>query len=996
MQLNKNLAHKLHWINGIRARLFITLSIILAFIGICALLGFLHISHERELSDIRDRGEILVDVQASALKFPLWNLNKDQVAALVDMLESADDFKGAKVIDPQNKVIASIGGDFAPEDDFKFRRDIIHNHTGMEHNLGRLELYLSTQTLEDQFFTDLRNGIIALSLVILLMFITFWLSLSQLVISPLRKLMSVIDHIASGDFGKKLEINRKDEFGRLATLFNKMTSEISEMYRVIEQKVVERTAELTVTNKALKHAQEKATKAAEMLKAEKEKSERLLVDALEISPAAMVLLDDDYQILRWNQNVLRLAPEELKGRLVVGADFQPIFDLIVGDDAHEHDYFVKGAEEAFDIEQRLSNGRWLKMSQHLTRDNYKALMLVDITDMKDRERLLEQVNIDMAGQTEKLRQSEEKYALAAHGANDGLWDYIFETGSLYCSPRFKEMLGYEENEIEFDSMETWHEVIHPDDLKDFKRAFEAHIHHKIPRFKIEYRIRHKSGGYHWMLCRGLAAWTDDSQPIRIAGSQTDITMQKNYEQELVHTAFHDPLTGLPNREYFMREVGGCLEKYKVNQDVTSAVLFIDLDRFKVVNDSLGHDVGDKLLIGISQRIKKCLRQSDFAARLGGDEFTVLIRDIPDSTEAEAVASRILEELRVPFPIDGHEVFASASIGITLLADKIEDVDSLIRNADLAMYRAKTTGKSRFEMFNQEMHTQIMDEMQVETDLRRAIEKDEILLHYQPIVDIVSNELIGFEGLMRWHFKRETMMNIGKFMPIAEDTGLILPIGEHILDIACQQLTEWTKMIGDENKLSLAINLSTCQIRDAAYMKRFIKKIESYNIPEGCLKIEVTESALMEDLDQVKTILDGLKELGCPLCIDDFGTGYSSFSYLHKFPFDVLKIDQSFIQRMHESERMSNMVRGIINLSHDMGLLVVGEGIETEEQAELLKQLRCDFGQGYLFAKPMPKEDATEFIKRSRLPRTEQALIQNLMSHPIDMVDMDINIDTKEA
>lgn len=978
MELNKNFEYKSHWLNGIRARLFLTTSIILILIGAISLIGFLHLSRQRDLQELQSRGKILVDVQASAIRFPLWNFNTTQVESSINMLKSAVDFHGAKVIDPQDKVILRIGGEFDNDHDFKFVKKIIHEDNGSTNDLGRIEIYLSREGLDEQFTTDFINGLLALILVTFMMFISFWFTLSRLVISPLRQLTSIIDYIAQGRFDKKLEINRTDEFGSLAVVFNRMTHELSQMYRLVEQKVEARTHELTSANTALKHAQEKATKAAELLKIEKEKSERLLVDAVEISPAAMVLLDDEHCVLRWNQNLIRLAPDKLKGRLVIGADFQQLFNLIVGNVEKSHNYFVKGAEEIFDIEQPLSDGRWLKMSQHLTRDNFKALLLVDITDIKEREQLLEKVNHEMVKQAEMLKQSEEKYALAAHGANDGLWDFTIDTGVLYCSPRFKEMIGYEETEIEFNALETWCKFIHAEDLKSFKRAFEAHLRGKTPRFSIEYRILHKNGEYRWMLCRGLVANDEVGRPARIAGSQTDITTQKNYEQELLHTAFHDPLTGLPNREYFMRELSVCLENHKVNKQLISAVLFIDLDRFKVVNDSLGHEVGDKLLIGISERIRKCIRKNDAAARLGGDEFTVLLKEIDAESEAEAIATRILEQLKAPFTINGHELFASASIGITMITEHVHDVDNLIRNADLAMYRAKTTGKSRFEMFDQEMHTQIMDEMKVETDLRRAIEKNEIILHYQPIVDIVSGELNGFEGLMRWHFKHQEMMNIGKFMPIAEDTGLILPIGEHILDLACAQLKEWISQISEENKITLAINLSTCQIRDAAYMKRFVQKIDSYKIPPGCLKIEVTESALMEDLDKVKNILNELRELGCPLCIDDFGTGYSSFSYLHKFPFDILKIDQSFIQHMHESERMTNMVRGIINLSHDMGLLVVGEGIETEEQVDILKKLRCDFGQGYLFAKPMPAEKATEFIQRSRLQRTEHALIQNLL------------------
>ncbi|MDP1725058.1 MAG: EAL domain-containing protein [Alphaproteobacteria bacterium] len=967
---------KPRWSQGIRAKLFVTVSFILITIGALALSFFIFVSYTEKLNSLNQRATLLTEMQSASLAFPLWNLNNDQINALIAILSKDEDFKGAKVIGTKQDEIAFKG--VLPEDnDLRFKKDIIFNEFGKETRIGTLELYISTARLWEEVKNSFYWGCLVLFLMNLLIFIGLLFALSGFVLTPLRRMMFIMEKVAKGALDQRVVIKTKDEFGLLASIFNKMTNEIEGMYRTIEQKVNERTTELVKSNADMVVAQQETTEALKLLQIEKEKSERLFADALEISPAALVLVDASEKILRWNKRFIDLDPINIEPMIKQGINANLVFSKMSDDTTGNIRLQLhQDSKKSITSEQKLTNGRWVRVSEHKTRDHATALMLVDITDIKEREQKLEIVNTDLALQTEKLKDSEEKYSLAAHGANDGLWDCNVKTGHIYLSIRYKEMIGYNEDEEVFSTLEGWYERVHPDHLVEFKRAFEGHLKGDIPRFKAEYLMKHRDGSYHWMLSRGLAARDKDGIVFRLAGSQTDITMQKNYEQELIHTAYHDPLTGLPNREYFIRRLKECLDEIRAHSIQLTAVLFLDLDRFKVVNDSLGHDVGDKLLIGIGQRLKACLRDNDFAARLGGDEFTAILRNIPDLEEAKAVSGRILDSLAEPFHLNGNDVFASASIGITLLNDKFEDTDSLLRNADLAMYRAKSRGRARYEIFDQELHNEVMTELHIETELRRAIEKEEICFFYQPIIDLSSNELFGFEGLIRWQSKNE-MIGLDRFLHIAEETGLILPMGEYIFKLGCEQLKSWLELIGADYKISLSINLSARQIKDFVYMQKILEIIRSYDFPAGLLKIEITESAIMDDLAQTNWVLDQIKELGVSLCIDDFGTGYSSFSYLHKFPFDYLKIDHSFTHNMMKNEKTYSLIRGIVSLSHDLGLLVVAEGIEEEDELDHLKRLKCDYGQGFYYARALPPAEATQLILDSKLSLTEEALIRDL-------------------
>ncbi|NJO40312.1 MAG: EAL domain-containing protein [Cyanobacteria bacterium RU_5_0] len=550
-----------------------------------------------------------------------------------------------------------------------------------------------------------------------------------------------------------------------------------------------------------------------------------------------------------------------------------------------------------------------------------------------------------------LRESEERYALAVQGANDGIWDWNLKTGEVYFSPRWKTMLGYKEHEIS-NTLEEWFDRVHPEDLYWVKRGVWAHLDGLTPHFESEHRMLHRDGNYRWILSRGLAVQDADGHITRMAGSQTDVTGWKQAEEKLVHDALHDTLTGLPNRILLMERLHHVIQLSQ-RSNTLFAVLFIDLDRFKVINDSLGHMIGDQLLISIAYRLSGCLRPSDTIARLGGDEFIILLEDIKDNADATQVADRIQRELSLPFNLEGHEVFTAASIGIAFSMTGYTRPDDLIRDADTAMYHAKAAGRGRYEIFHLGMHTHAVELLQLETDLRRAIERQELLLHYQPIVSLRFQRIIGFEALLRWYHPRRGYICPTEFVPIAEETGLIIPIGQWVLRQACQQMRHWQQQFSDREPI-ISVNLSSKQF--TPYLIEQISQIlEDTGLNARYLRLEITESTLMENAESAIMTLTQLRDLGIQLAIDDFGTGYSSLSYLHRFPIDTLKIDRSFISKIDVDGEQLAIVRTIMTLAWNLGVEVIAEGVETQKQLVQLRSLRCEYAQGYFFCKPVDAE-----------------------------------------
>jgi diguanylate cyclase (GGDEF)-like protein/PAS domain S-box-containing protein len=566
-----------------------------------------------------------------------------------------------------------------------------------------------------------------------------------------------------------------------------------------------------------------------------------------------------------------------------------------------------------------------------------------------------QTHLSLKWTEEALRESEERYALAANGANDGLWDWDLTTNKAYFSSRWKSMLGFEESEISY-HIDEWFNRVHPDDIESLRTKISNHLDGKSPHFEKEHRILHRDGAYRWIVSRGLAVGMGNGAPTRMAGSQRDVTTERVF----------DPLTQLPNRLLFQDRLRCLLERAGRQKDYSCAVLFLDINRFNIINTSFGHAAGDSLLIAISKQLDASLRSVDAVsryggvptvARMGGDQFCILLDDIRNAANASRVAERLLDQLELPFKLGEAEVFVSACIGIALSKPGDTDTDSLIRNAEAAKNWARMTGKARFELFDAAMKNQLVSRMQLETELRRALERQELHNNYQMITSTKTGRIVGFEALVRWRHPVKGAVLPGEFIPLAEETGMILDLGEQVMSNACRHLQNWQKAFGCSS-LSMSVNLSCHELIREELIERVTKLLKSTSIDPRLLKLEVTESMIMQDVNLARNQLEQLRAMGVKVAIDDFGTGYSSLSYLAQFPVDTLKIDRSFVGKIGNSGENTEIVSTIISLAHNMGLDVVAEGVETEGQWRQLTKLGCDLVQGYYIGKPMD-ESATE-------------------------------------
>ncbi len=446
--------------------------------------------------------------------------------------------------------------------------------------------------------------------------------------------------------------------------------------------------------------------------------------------------------------------------------------------------------------------------------------------------------------------------------------------------------------------------------------------------------------------------------------EREILERKRVQEQLLHMVLHDPLTGLPNRTLFMKRLQHALNRAKQQPDYLFAVLFLDCDRFKVINDSLGHLAGDQLLIAIAHRLKSCLRPVDTLARLGGDEFTILLEEIADISDAIATAEQFQKALTLPFQLGEHEIFINASVGIVLGTTDYDQPEHLLRDVDTAMYRAKELGRGCYQVFDTDMHIRALARLQLETDLRRAIERQEFFINYQPIVSLTTGKITGFEALVRWHHPKRGFVSPGEFIPIAEETGLIIPLGTWVLQEACRQMHIWQNQFPNLLPLTISVNLSVKQFWQANLIEQIDNILAVTRLDSRSLKQEITESALMDDDESAKTILQQLRNRQIQLSIDDFGTGYSSLSYLHRFPVDTLKIDRSFIGRIGEAGENLEIVQAIVTLAQNLGMNAIAEGVETAQQLAQLRAMNCESGQGYFFSKPLDCESVGTMLTKA--------------------------------
>ncbi|HYO63890.1 MAG TPA: EAL domain-containing protein [Pyrinomonadaceae bacterium] len=572
---------------------------------------------------------------------------------------------------------------------------------------------------------------------------------------------------------------------------------------------------------------------------------------------------------------------------------------------------------------------------------------------------LAQRNVEQAQQhLEALRVSEERFRSAFDYATIGMALVSPRGRCLQVNPSLCGILGYTEQELlDCDS----NSLIHPDDFHALRANVKKLLTSSTPSYQTEMRYMHKGGHVVWALL-GLSIVRDaQGEPSHLLYQVQDITDRKRAEEQLLHDAFHDMLTGLPNRALFIDHLKMAIQRSRRNEGKMFAALFLDLDRFKVINDSLGHMLGDQLLVGIARRLEACLRPGDTVARLGGDEFVVLVEDIADTNDAAEIAGRIQEELSQPFNLGGHEVFTTVSIGIAPSSAGYERAEDLLRDADTAMYRAKTLGKKRYEIFDRAMHDRALKLLQLETDLRRAVDRAEFALHYQPIISLDSGRVRGFEALVRWVHPERGFISPDDFIPVAEETGLIIPIGQWVLEEACRQARAWQESHPSDLPLTISVNLSGKQFSQPDLIERVRGVLRETNLDARHLKLEITESMVMENIETAVEMLTQLRALGVEISIDDFGTGYSSLSYLHRFPINTLKIDRSFVSHMTENTENAEIVRTIITLARSLEMDVVAEGVETAEQLQQLKDLDCDYAQGFLFSKPLPREAASSFL-----------------------------------
>jgi diguanylate cyclase (GGDEF)-like protein/PAS domain S-box-containing protein len=575
---------------------------------------------------------------------------------------------------------------------------------------------------------------------------------------------------------------------------------------------------------------------------------------------------------------------------------------------------------------------------------------------------LRRASAQRRGATARIAQTSERYELAAKGSGDGLFDWDVRAERCHFSPSFAALLGYAELG---DAPDEWFARVHPDDLPTLRAALASEL--PDGRLACEHRVRRKDGSWRWVLARACAE-PIGGKPERVAGWLSDIQERKRSEDQLRHHAFHDPLTGLPNRALFMDRLGHALSRARRNEAHRFAIVLLDLDRFKVVNDSLGHVAGDELLVSVGQRLESCLRPGDTVARLGGDEFMLLLEDVNGLEDARGVAERIQRALAIPLPLSGHDVTASASIGIAVGDGSISEPHDLLRDADTAMYEAKSRGSGQLISFDARMHDRVVERLQLENALRSAIERGELMVYYQPIIELRSRRVVGFEALARWRHPSLGYVAPIRFIPLAEETGLIGEIGAWVLAEAAKEARRLQTLFPHHGELAMHVNMSVRQMQqDPALLDRVDHALAVSQLPPHLLTVEITESVIMEESEKGQRLIAALRGRGIKVCMDDFGTGYSSLSYLHKFRVDSLKIDISFVRDLTDPESgRSEIVRTILSLANTLGLSVVAEGIETRGQLDRLVELGCGEGQGFMFSPPV-----------------DAASIEALLRHPPD-------------
>jgi len=584
-----------------------------------------------------------------------------------------------------------------------------------------------------------------------------------------------------------------------------------------------------------------------------------------------------------------------------------------------------------------------------------AASIIGIRRRAAKHTQIERTRLEGAAQKleEKLTENShrERFELAVQGTDDGLWYWDLKSEVFEYSSTWAEMLGYEPGELDT-NVDEWFSRVHPGYLSEVSNQLSAHLHSQSTQFRNEHRLLRKDGSYIWVLARGTAVRNQMGEAVALAGSHADITSLIEAENRLLKDSFQDKLTNLANRDYLMSCLEKKIERQKAggNNNQRFAVIFLDLDSFKVINDSLGHPVGDELLAAVAGRLRNCARPADVVARFGGDEFVILLDRIRDPEEALTLGNRMRSALATPFQIGSREVVSGASIGIVLSSPEIDNTDDLLRYADIAMYRAKSGGKGQVQLFNEGMRSYATKLCDLQNDLRQALARKQFVLHYQPTFSINSGKILGVEALIRWQRSESEFVLPTDFIPLAEETGMISEIGEWVLRSACAQNVAWQR--AGIPPVRMAVNLSPRQLQEKDFPQMVLGILDETSLRANLLELELTETALMDNLDRVSPSLDRLCAQGIRIAIDDFGVGYSSLNYLRQFDFHTLKMDRCFMSDVDTNGKAAAVAKGVITLAHNLDLSVTAEGVEHNSQLAFLAAHSCDQAQGFLAGQPM--------------------------------------------
>lgn len=569
----------------------------------------------------------------------------------------------------------------------------------------------------------------------------------------------------------------------------------------------------------------------------------------------------------------------------------------------------------------------------------------------DKGKMLEKSLNELHKREKALWVSEERSRLMVEGASDGLWDWDIINDTVFISERWKKFLGLQQKKIT-GHYKKWINRIHPDDVDHVLDNLNSHLKKETPYYLCEYRLKDKSGNYIWILSRGKALWDGNGKAVRMAGSHTDITNYKVMEDKLRHLAYFDTLTDVPLRSVFLDKLKAAIEQAEKDKQKL-AVLFLDVDNFKSINDTFGHNIGDKVLKKIACKLKTCIRSSDVLARMGGDEFVILVSNLSDMNYVNEIADRIIKNLEEPFFIKSHTLYVTISIGISIFPSHGRNANTLLKKADIAMYRAKEKGKNNFQYFSEVMAKEAATRDIIKRDLRIGIENAEFFLCYQPICLVKSDKIRCLEALLRWRHPQKGIVKPRSFIPALERTGLIIPLGEWVFHTVCRQLNLWQKKI--DTGLCVSVNVSRIQLQQPNFAEKVMKILDQEGVPPDRLEIEITEAAFADSIQTVITNLSSLSKQGIKIDIDDFGTGFSSLAYVQKLMISSLKIDQSLIRNM-KSFTSRAIIESIISLGHKLNISITAKGTETKKEYLELKTMNCDCIQGNYIKPPLSPDE----------------------------------------